>query len=405
MMFLKVYISSSPLFCCCGNRLQFCMFIMKIVIATDKFKGSLDSFAVGDAIERGLLQASSRFKIIKLPLSDGGDGLIAVMAHYTKAKKIFASVSDPLFRTVKAHYLLSEDGRTAIVEMAQASGLMRLQASEYNPLQATTFGTGQLLKAALQHGVSKIILGIGGSATNDAGIGMAAALGYRFLDVNSKELKPIGENLIRIETIDSTNKIPINDVVIEVACDVTNYLTGSDGAAKIYGPQKGATPEMVAALEKGMLHFALVAKQQMNIDLTTIKSGGAAGGAGAGGVLFLNADLISGVELLLQYSEAEKYIKDADFVITGEGKLDMQTMHGKVVRGVIDLCAAYKKPVVALCGTLDISFEAMYTAGLTAAFSIINKPMNLENAMNESEILLTNAAFNLGNFFKMAYPL
>lgn len=378
---------------------------MKIVIAADKFKGSLNAFEVCKCIEKGLLQASPDFNITKLPLSDGGDGLADVMAHYIAVKTVFVTVCDPLFRPVQAPYLLSEDGHTAFIEMAQASGLLLLKPEEYNPLHTTTFGTGQLLNDAWQHGVSKIILGIGGSATNDCGIGMAAALGYRFLDEKAQELKPVGENLSRIQTIDATNKLAMNDVTIEVACDVTAYLTGAQGAAKIYAPQKGATPAMVEHLETGAQHFATVVKQQLHIDITAIKGGGAAGGMGAGCVLFLNAKLTGGVQILLQYSDAENYIKEADLVITGEGKLDAQSLQGKVVHGVAALAAKWNKPVVALCGTVDSDIQQLQEAGLTAAFSIIDKPMALEDAMAQTEALLTKAAFNLGNFFKTSYRL
>lgn len=379
------------------------LFFMKIVIAADKFKGSLSSAAVCDAIERGLLQASSGYAVTKLPLSDGGDGLSDAIARYTRVKKVFVTVHDPLFRLVQVHYLMSEDGRTAFIEMAQASGLMLLQPHEYNPLHTTTFGTGELIKNAVQHGVSKIILGIGGSATNDCGIGMAAALGYRFLDEAGQEVAPVGENLIRIQTIKAETKLATDGVNIEVACDVAAYLTGEQGATKLYGPQKGATPEMITLLENGMHHFALVAKKQLHIDVANLKGGGAAGGMGAGCVLFLKAKLLSGVALLLQYSHAENHIKEADLVLTGEGKLDAQSLQGKVIQGVAALGAKWNKPVVALCGTIDANPEMIQTAGLAAAFSIVNKPMSLETAMLQTGPLLTEAAFNLGNFFKTSY--
>jgi glycerate 2-kinase len=374
---------------------------MKIVIAADKFKGSLDCFQVCDAIAAGLQQSMPGVHITKLPLSDGGEGLADVMAYYTGAEKINVTVSDPLFRPVQAQFLLSADGKTAIIEMAQASGLLLLHPQEYNPLQTTTYGTGQLIKAALQQGVSKIILGIGGSATNDCGIGMAAALGYAFLDANGQALKPVGENLGHIQTIDTSNKINLDGVSIEVACDVTNYLTGEAGAAKIYAPQKGASPEMVEALEKGILHFAALVKQQLGVDLNALKGGGAAGGMGAGSVLFLNAAMRSGVQLLLHYSHAEKHIKAADLVITGEGKLDVQSLQGKVVHGVAESAKMYIKPVIALCGTLDISVDVLNRSGIAAAFSILQKPMSLEEAMESAECLLVQSACNLGNVLKM----
>jgi glycerate kinase len=376
---------------------------MNIVIATDKFKGSLSSFAVCDAIEKGLLKASPYFRITKLPLADGGDGLTDVIGHYTAATSKAVTVSDPLLRPVQARFLISGDGQTAFIEMAQASGLMRLQPAEHNPMRTSTYGTGELIKAAVEQGATKIILGIGGSATNDGGIGMAAALGYRFLDNRGNMLEPVGENLILIQHIDSSAKVSIENVAVEVACDVENYLTGSEGATLVYGPQKGATPAMVAALENGMVHFAQVVKNTSGIDLQAIKGGGAAGGIGAGCVAFLNARLIRGVALLLLLSKAEQYIKEADLVLTGEGKLDAQTLQGKVVQGVVDLSARYGKPVIALCGTVDVGIEAIRQSGLAAAFSIINKPMELPTAMANAEPLLVQAAFNIGNLFKTSY--
>jgi glycerate kinase len=376
---------------------------MNIVIATDKFKGSLSSFAVCDAIEKGLLQASTSFRITKLPLADGGDGLMDVIGYYTEATSNRVAVSDPLFRPVEAQYLLSEDGQTAFIEMAQASGLMRLQPAEYNPMHTSTYGTGELIKAAVRHGVTKIILGIGGSATNDGGIGMAAALGYRFLDEKGGELKPVGENLASIAQIDSSEKLNFKNVTVEVACDVENYFTGAEGATIVYGPQKGATPAIVAALEKGMIHFAQVVKNTFDINLQVINGGGAAGGIGAGCVAFLNARLIRGVELLLELSKAEQFIQEADLVLTGEGTLDVQTLQGKVVQGVVNLSTLYGKPVIALCGTVDVGIETLQRSGLAAAFSIINKPMDLPTAMAHAEPLLVQAAFNVGNFFKTSY--
>jgi glycerate kinase len=382
--------------------LQLCLF-MNLVIAADKFKGSLDSFQVCDAVARGLQRAMPEVRIAKLPLSDGGDGLTNVLAHYTGAEKVFVKVSDPLFRPVQACYLLSAEKQTAVIEMAQASGLMLLKPGEYNPMQTTTYGTGELIKHALRQGVSKLIVGIGGSATNDCGIGMAAALGCRFLDAQGAELKPVGESLAQVQTIDVSRNLLPKGVRVEVVSDVSNFLTGAGGAARLYAPQKGATPVMVEALENGMLRFADVVKQQFGIDLNIIQGGGAAGGMGAGCVLFLGAALSSGVELLLTYSNAEHHIQAADLVITGEGKLDAQSLQGKVVHGVTELCKTYGKPVVALCGTVDMDISLLQVAGLTAAFSIITKPMSLDEAQAGAALLLEQAACNLGNFFKTSY--
>lgn len=373
---------------------------MKILIATDKFKGSLSSSEVCNAIERGFLEASQKYNIKKLPLSDGGDGLMDIISSHKKVMKHSVKVLDPLFRPINTYYLLSDDGKTAFIEMAKASGLLLLHPIEYNCMYTTTYGTGQLLKEVIEKGVEKIILGIGGSATNDAGIGMAAALGYKFLDRNKNELKPVGENLTRIHNINADGKISINGITIQVACDVTNYLTGANGATRAYASQKGATPQTIEQLEAGMINFANVVKKDMGIDISDLKGGGAAGGMGAGCLIFLNATLISGVDLILKYTKAEKKIMDADIVITGEGKIDAQTLDGKLVYGITQLCVKYKKPVIAFCGTLDIKMQQLQQIGLAAAFSIINSPMELPAACGQTAVLLQEAACNLGIFFK-----
>lgn len=253
---------------------------MKIVIAPDKFKGSLSSFAVCDAIEQGLLQAVSSFQITKLPMADGGDGLSEVMGHYTQASVQTSVVQNPLGTSISAGWLLSADGKTAFIEMAKASGLSLLKKRDYNPLLTSTYGTGQLIRAAIESGASAIIVGIGGSATNDGGIGMASALGYRFLDEKGNELAPIGKNLIRIKSIDGSKAANVSKVHFQIACDVKNPLYGENGAAKIYAPQKGADEATVEDLDKGLMNYAAVVKKELGIDVSTLEGGGAAGGLG-----------------------------------------------------------------------------------------------------------------------------
>lgn len=370
---------------------------VKVVIAPDKFKGSLSSFEVCDVIEKGLLLASSNFQIIKLPMADGGDGLSEIISYYTKAKEQKVNVSNPLFQTVDATYLVSEDGQTAFIEMAKASGLHLLHPSEYNPAKTTTYGTGELIKAAIESGAKEIIIGIGGSATNDGGIGMATALGYRFLDKNGNELTPVGEALIHLQKINAVQRIEFGDIKFKVACDVKNLLCGPKGASKIYGPQKGATPQMVEELEAGMMNYNAVIKRDLNIDISIIEGGGAAGGLGAGCVSFLDAEMLSGIELVMQYSNIEQHIQNADLIITGEGKLDEQTLQGKVVAGIAAIAKKYNKPVVALCGTKNITVDQMNELGIKAAFSIINGPMSLEDAIKDAAVLLGDASYNLGS--------
>lgn len=373
---------------------------MRVVIAVDKFKHSLSAFEVCRAIEEGLRKAPSRFEIIQLPLADGGDGLAEVVSHYGEFEKKFETVHDPLWRLVKTHYLLSKEDRLAFVEMAQASGLHLLQPSEFNPTITTSFGTGEMIKCAIDEGARKLIIGIGGSATNDCGIGMAAAMGYRFLDRNGNELEPVGRSLSLIESIDESGKIDFHNMQVQVACDVTNLLIGEEGATRIYGPQKGATPEMVERLEAGMQHFVGVVKRVTGKEIATIKGGGAAGGMGAGCVLFLGAQLISGAELVIEYSRAEEAIKNADLVITGEGKIDAQTWNGKLVAAVTKLCTKHKKPVIALCGVLETSQETIKANGIAAAFSLVNSTTTVEEAMKNSYINLVKLAYEAGRFIE-----
>jgi glycerate 2-kinase len=394
----------------------------RIVIAPDKFKGSLDSFAVCANIEKGLRSAlddfglastdfgsaSADFEIIQLPLADGGDGLLDVIAHYTDARVHRAVVNGPLFKPVSADWLLSADGRTAYIEMAKASGLQLLKPSEYNSMLSSTYGTGELIKHAIHAGAEEIVIGIGGSATNDGGIGMAAALGYRFLDADGQELTPIGANLVRLARIEapqSSGERGLGPYLREklgfrVACDVSNPLCGPSGATRVYAPQKGADPVMVEQLEAGMLHYAEILQRDMGTDIARREGAGAAGGLGAGCMAFLQAGLVKGTDLVIEYSKAAEQIQAADLVITGEGKLDRQTGEGKLVAGIAALGRRYQKPVIAICGTLDLSPAEWRRMGIAAAFSIVNRPMSLEEACANAAPLLEGAAYGLGCLLK-----
>ncbi len=369
----------------------------RIVIAPDKFKGSLTAFEVCDAIEKGLHAASSSFDVIKLPLADGGDGLSEVISYYTHATSQRAEVLDPLFKKKSSTWLLSADGKTSFIEMAKASGLQLLKPSQYDPSSTSTYGTGQLVKAAVNRGVKQIILGIGGSATNDGGTGMAAALGYRFIDRNGKELSPIGKNLIHIKHIDVENKIDIDSIRVQVACDVKNLLCGANGASRIYAPQKGADAKMVEELEAGMMNYTEVIKKDMCIDVSKKEGGGAAGGLGAGCVVFLNAELINGTQLVMQYGAVEDHIRNADVIITGEGKLDEQTLEGKLVAGIAATGRRYIKPVIVLCGSKNISNHQLQQLGIAASYSILDQAKSLEDAIKNASSLLTDLAFIVGS--------
>lgn len=371
---------------------------MKIVIAPDKFKGSLDSFEVCHAIEKGLLQASASFNTIKLPMADGGDGLSNVVAYYTNARLQGASVQDPLGRIIDAHWLLSFDGKTAFIEMAKASGLQLLKQNEYNPLLTSSYGTGQLIKAAIDKGVQNIILGIGGSATNDGGIGMAAALGYLFLDENERDLPPIGKNLSRIKKIVAGEKEGSKNINFQIACDVRNFLFGDTGAARIYAPQKGANPLMVEELERGMIHFASVIKNDLGVDVATIEGGGAAGGMGAGCVAFLNGKLVSGIDLIIQMAAVEDHIRDCDVVITGEGKIDDQSLYGKAVSGIALLAKKHRKRLIAMCGSLSAEASRLNQLGFEKVYPILDDTISLQDAMKDAEKMLTRLSELCGNY-------
>jgi glycerate kinase len=398
--------------------------MLQILIAPDKFKGSLNSFQVCDAIEKGLRQAERNrvlsgpsaagvgalsdavgtlsgatgdaFRIVKLPLADGGDGLLEVIRHYTHARTRYIRVRDPLSRTISSSWLLSADGNTAFIEMARASGLELLNPSEYDCMNSSTYGTGQLIGGAIRSGANEIVIGIGGSATNDGGIGMAAALGARFLDKEGKELPPAGGSLIRIAKIDLSQKPAWTGIRFRVASDVQNPLCGEQGASRMYAPQKGATPEMVERLEAGMLNYAALLKRDLGIDIAGRPGAGAAGGLGAGCMAFLDAELVRGVDLVLEYSGAEEQIRQAGIIITGEGKIDGQTLQGKLVAGIAALGRHYHKSVLAFCGQLAVAPEELKQMGIAAAWSIVDRPMTVEKAMRDAAILLEETACRLG---------
>jgi glycerate kinase len=369
---------------------------MRILIAPDKFKGSATSVQVCNAIEKGLRSASPAFEIMKCPMADGGDGLSEAVSWYTGARTEVLKVYNPLFETIDATYLLSNNGRTAFIEMAKASGLALLEPSQYNPEKTTTYGTGQLIEAAIRNGVSEIIIGIGGSATNDCGMGMASAVGYRFLDKEGTVLSPIGENLLQVHSIDKTGVVLPASIKFIVASDVRNPLCGDNGAARIYSRQKGATPEMTERLEEGALHFAGIIKKTFGIDVLPIAGGGAAGGLGAGCVAFLGAEIKSGIELMISLSGLKQQMEKADFVITGEGKLDNQTLEGKVIAGIGAMAGQMNKPVIAFCGSNTIKPQDLARFGITVAFSVVNGPVTLEKAIAETLPLLEQKAYSLG---------
>lgn len=356
---------------------------MNILVACDSFKDALPADEVCSAIARGLKQSHPDATTTEMPLSDGGEGLLDVLGRALNLSWIEKQVADPLGRPVTGRYGLSADGKTAVVEMARASGLQLLTLEERDPRKTSTFGTGELLADAKSHGAVRALLAIGGSATNDAGIGAAAALGWRFLDAAGKDVAPDGGHMKDIARL-VTAPAPFEKV--EVLCDVTNPLYGPTGAAWIYGRQKGGTDAVLTELDAGLKHVADVVKAELGRDVADMPGAGAAGGLGYGAVAFLGAELRRGIEIVLDMTGFDAAAAKADLIITGEGHLDGQSAQGKLIQG---LCGrAGKTPVIALCGKLSASPEQIKAIGLTAAYSI-NK---VERPLAE---MLANTGINL----------
>ncbi len=369
---------------------------MKFVLAPDKFKGSLTGLEFCNAVEKGLrMLFADQAEIIKMPLADGGDGTLATINHYLEGERIQVSVNDPFFRPITAEYLFSKTSKIAYIEMAEASGLKLLNSADHDCKHATSLGTGELIADALNRGAKEIILGIGGSASNDAGMGMAQALGYRFLDHSSQQLKSIGAHLVRVQYIDDSMIHPrLHKATIKVACDVSNPFFGPDGAAKIYAEQKGATVQDIEELDKGMRHFSNLIQDHYKINLQKIEGSGAAGGMGGGALVFLQAQLNSGIHLIKEIANFDKAIANADWIVTGEGKLDRQTLSGKTIAGILQSAHEKNVAVAALCGTVELSAVEQKSMGFKYVSAITDPKTNLQEAMNQSYTNLIKASFN-----------
>lgn len=360
---------------------------MKIIIAPDKFKGSLSSAEAAQAISDGIkLKAGSDTHVIRFPMADGGDGFNSVLQHYFHTVPVATTTVDPLHRPLETTYQWDPSAKLAIVEMAAASGLVLLKEEERNPLHTSSYGTGLLLKAAARQGASRIILGLGGSATNDAGIGILAALGFRFLDKAGKELPPTGESLLQME--DMLLPDPLPDLHFDIAADVENPLYGPQGAAFVYGPQKGATPAMVKQLDKGLKNFAALISRKFNKDISAFPGAGAAGGIAAGLSAFFDVTMKKGVEMVLQANELEKTLSSADLVITGEGKIDHQSGSGKVVGTLALLAKKYRVPCIAFCGLLEADAAQLSQLGLDDAYSLRADGLSVKDSMQQAYSLL-----------------
>lgn len=359
----------------------------KIIIAPDSFKGSLSSIEICKIVKDAALKIFPDLQVIEMPMADGGEGFVDAMLYPGRGKKFTVVVKDPLWRDVQATYGILDD-HTAVIEMAAASGLPLLKDYERNVLKTTTFGTGQLILDALRRGCRKFILGVGGSATNDGGAGAAAALGIRYLDAN-RQVITYGEDLVALAKIDPSEMAQgLNESIFTIACDVNNPLYGPNGAARIYGPQKGASPADIEVLDKGLRNLANVILRDCNIDLQQIPGTGAAGGITVPFISYVNAQLKSGVDIVLDSGGFDLNIYDCDLVITGEGCTDQQSSMGKALSGIARRAKYYGVPVVALSGSLKAGYDVLYEEGITAFFSTCRETSSLEDA-------LTNARPNL----------
>lgn len=357
----------------------------KFVLAPDSFKESMTAKEVCVAMEKGIKKVFSDAEIIHVPMADGGEGTVESLVDATNGHKEYIEVQGPLpEQKVKAYYGILGDEKTAIIEMAQASGLMLVEPRDRNPLTTTTYGTGELIKAALDKGVSTVIIGIGGSATVDGGIGMAQALGVKFTDKYGNNIEPTGRGLTKIDKISTENMDKrIKNVNFIIASDVENTLTGKNGAAAVFGPQKGATQDEVKLLDKGLSHYAEILRRDLDKDVEDIAGSGAAGGLGAGLIAFLDAKLQSGVEVVANTVDLAEKISNADYVFTGEGGMDFQTKYGKTPFGVAQVAKKYNKPVFAEAGYLGERIEDLYDIGISAIFGIVDKAESIEESLEK----------------------
>ncbi len=365
---------------------------MRIVVAPDSFKGSMTAAEAAQAMARGARRLWPEAEVIQVPMADGGEGTVQALVDATGGQRLTATVTGPLGEPVEAFFGILGDGETAVIEMAAASGLPLVPPAQRNPLVTTTYGTGELIRLALDRGARRLIIGIGGSATNDGGAGMAQALGIRFLDAQGADLTPGGGALAQLDHIDMAGLDPrLKGFAITVACDVDNPLTGPRGAAAVFGPQKGATPEMVERLDQGLARLAEVMRRDLGRDVEQVPGAGAAGGLGGGLLGFLGATLRRGVEIVVEAANLPAKLAGADLCITGEGGTDFQTVRGKTPMGVAQAAKAHGVPVICISGGLGREYRQVYAVGIDAVTSMLPGPMALDEAMARGAELLEDA--------------
>lgn len=374
-----------------------------IVLAPDSFKESMTAKEVCLAMEKGIKKVDNKINCIHVPMADGGEGTMQSLIDATNGKAYSIKVVGPLSNEVEAQYGILGDGEVGVIEMASASGIHLVPKNKRNPLITTTYGTGQLIKACLDKGVKKILIGIGGSSTNDGGAGAMEALGAKFLDEEGREIGFGGGNLGKLKKIDLSNfDERLSNTEIEVACDVNNPLCGENGASNIFGPQKGATKEMILVLDNNLRHYADIIKKQYEKDVLNIPGAGAAGGLGAGLLAFLDGKLKKGIDLVIKYSGLEEKIKLSDIVITGEGSIDYQTKFGKTPIGVAKLAKNYGKPVIALAGKVGDNIDDLYENGIDSIFGIMRGITSIEEALENGKENVEKASENIMRLINIA---
>lgn len=376
---------------------------MKVVIAPDSFKESLTAKQVCDAIQAGLARVWHDAKFVAIPVADGGEGTVQSLVDATQGRLVEVKVMGPQGKRVEAFYGMLGDNQTAVIEMAAASGLHHVPLAQRDPKLTTSFGTGELIRHALDQGVTKLIIGLGGSATNDGGVGMLAALGARFTNADGDPIQLTGGGLHELTHIDLQDFDPrLQHCDILVACDVNNPLCGDKGASAVFGPQKGATPEDVQLLDGVLRQFGLLTEKVTGKMVLESAGAGAAGGMGAALLAYTQARLRPGIEIVLETVQLAHQVSDADLVITGEGRIDSQTVHGKTPMGVAKVAKRFDVPVLALCGCTGDNYQAVYQCGIDAVFAAVPRAMSLDDALKESDFNLADLAENVARLWVLS---
>ncbi|ELI9713801.1 glycerate kinase [Vibrio cholerae] len=376
---------------------------MKVVIAPDSFKESLTAKQVCDAIQAGLARVWHDAKFVAIPVADGGEGTVQSLVDATQGRLVEVKVMGPQGKRVEAFYGMLGDNQTAVIEMAAASGLHHVPLAQRDPKLTTSFGTGELIRHALDQGVTKLIIGLGGSATNDGGVGMLAALGARFTNADGDPIQLTGGGLRELTHIDLQDFDPrLQNCDILVACDVNNPLCGDKGASAVFGPQKGATPEDVQLLDGTLRQFGLLTEKVTGKMVLESAGAGAAGGMGAALLAYAQARLRPGIEIVLETVQLAHQVSDADLVITGEGRIDSQTVHGKTPMGVAKVAKRFDVPVLALCGCTGDNYQAVYQCGIDAVFAAVPRAMSLDDALKESDFNLADLAENVARLWVLS---